>query len=96
MQGLIDAVADAIERAQCKGREGPYGIFDYMPYGAEVSYLVRDFRDVQSQSYGDSVFKTTDRDGAQRIYSKLTREHLAKEAINAVLGYLVNTTLGDD
>lgn len=81
----LEAIADAIEAARNPDREGPFGLFDYTSYGDPVPHHVRDLRDHRSESYGDCLFRTVDRDEARRVYERLTREHLAISAIRATL-----------
>jgi hypothetical protein len=87
---ILDAVADAIVRAECSWREGPYGGFDYGHnpdfYGPEPEggrYVVRDFRDMASETYGSWVHQTHDKDEHEQAYQRLTRRHIAQAAITA-------------
>jgi len=82
---IIERVASAIEEAQCHGREGPYGLYDYSDYpGNTAPHRVRDFRDPKSDTYGNHVFKSVNREEARAEYERLTREHVAKAAIEAM------------
>ena len=81
----LERVATAIEQAQCPNREGPYGLYDYTSYGHPKPHHVRDFRDPRSATWGHAVLMTTDREEAEATYRKLTREHIARAAIDAVL-----------
>lgn len=83
---MIERVASAIDAAQCPGREGPYGLYDYSDYpGNAAPHRVRDFRDLKSDTYGNHVFKSTNRDEAKAEYERLTKEHVAKAAIEAAI-----------
>jgi len=82
-EALVEAVADAIERAQCKGREGPYGGYDYSSYGWPQPYRVRDFRDPNSATWGETVFQSDDPNECDREFERLTRQHIARSAIQA-------------
>jgi hypothetical protein len=87
---VLDAVADAIIRAEVPWREGPYGGYDYghdesfygpAPEGGR--YVVRDFRDMASETYGAWVHQTHDKDEHEQAYQRLTRRHIAQAAITA-------------
>jgi hypothetical protein len=84
----LKTVHAAIEDAMHPDREGPYGLFDYGTYGDPVPHQVRDFRDARSDTYGDCVFRTVDRDEAMAVYERLTQEHVAIAAMTAVLKVL--------
>ena len=77
---VLDKVAEAIERAQCPDREGPYGLYSY------GKYAVRDFRDYSSPDYGKVIFTHEDENIARAEYEKLTRRHIARAGIKAFLG----------
>lgn len=80
-----ELLAAAIETASCPGREGPYGLYDYSEYPGETPpYVVRDFR-VRGPGHGDAVFSSHDRAEADAVYDRLTREHVARAAIEAFL-----------
>ena len=81
MTTIVQIVAKAIEEAQCRFREGPYGLYDYTSYGDHIPHHVRDFREPYSK--GPCVFKSIDRDKAYDEYTRLTQEHLAIAAIKA-------------
>ncbi len=80
----LERVGMAIERANNPGREGPYGLYDYTTYGDPVPHHVRDFRDMRSDTYGHTVFRSTDRDAARAEYERLTRCHIARAAVEAL------------
>lgn len=80
----LNRIALAIEAAQCPGREGPYGLYDYTSYGAQKPHRVRDFRDPRSEAWGDTVFASDDAATSRQQYERLTREHVALAAIHAV------------
>ena len=84
----LKTVHAAIHDATHPDREGPYGLFDYGSYGAPVPHHVRDLRDPQSETYGDCVFRSVDRDAALTVYERLTQEHVAIAAMTAVLKVL--------
>jgi hypothetical protein len=85
---LLDRVAEAITRAQCPGREGPYGGYDYghrreddLP--CEGRYVVRDFRDVSSDTFGAWVHQTPDVEVHEAAFDRLTKRHIARAALDA-------------
>jgi hypothetical protein len=80
----LERVAAAIELAQCPGREGPYGLYDYTDCGDKEPHRVRDFRDPRSETYGRSVLRTTDKEAARKEYERLTRLHIARAAVEAL------------
>ena len=93
----VERVARAIEAAQCKGREGPFGGYDYGHntafYGPEPEggrYVIRDFRDPASPDWGKWLHQTNDSEDHERMFAKMTREHIAQAAIRAI------TTEGTD
>lgn len=88
---LIEHLYGALERAWCKGREGPYGLYDYSDYGWATPHHVRDFRDPNSATWGECAFKSTDRGEAEAEYERLTREHLITSVIGAYEGVRVAT-----
>lgn len=88
MDQRLETIHAAIDAAQVPDRQGPYGLFDYTSYGDPAPHHVRDFRDTRSDTYGDSVLVTTDRDLARRTYERLTREHVAIAAMQATLRVL--------
>lgn len=88
----LDAVWAAIEQAQCPGREGPYGGYDYghnttfySPEPKDGRYVVRDFRDPRSDTYGAWVHQTHNRDAHEAAFAQLTHDHIAQAAIDAAL-----------
>lgn len=85
---LLDRVAEAITRAQCPGREGPYGGYDYghrheddLP--RDGRYVVRDFRDVTSEAFGAWVHQTPDVAVHEAAFDRLTKRHIARAALDA-------------
>lgn len=82
----------AIEAAQQPGREGPFGLFDYSGYGDRTPHHVRDFRldtyRTNPDKYGACMFHSTDPDEALTEYNRLTAEHIAMAAFNAVVDVL--------
>lgn len=84
---MLDAVSQAIEAAYCPDREGPYGLYNYTNYKGEAPpHQVRDFRELGGQTYGFTVFGSYTQDDALDVYNRLTRDHIAIAAINAVNG----------
>jgi len=88
---LIERVADAIEAAECRGREGPFGGYDYghneafygkAPEGGR--YVIRDFRDPASDDWGKWLHQTDDNAEHEAMLVKMTREHIAVTAIRAM------------
>jgi hypothetical protein len=89
-EDVITRTADAIAKAGCPGREGPFGGYDYgynvAFYGPEPEggrYVVRDFRDPRSDTWGGWVHQTPDRDKHEAALSRLTAEHVAVAALKA-------------
>jgi hypothetical protein len=89
-QETLDRVGEAIVRAGCPSREGPYGGYDYgyneefygsAPKGGR--YVVRDYRVVGSPTWGAWVHQTNDRDEHEAAFQRLTRRHIASEALKA-------------
>jgi hypothetical protein len=83
----LDAIADAIEKAGCPDRQGPYGLFDYS-YGGnphEGAHRVRDFREPGSPSFGSNVHVCDDAEEARRVFEQMTRRHVAAAAWDAIL-----------
>jgi hypothetical protein len=89
---VLDAVASAIERARCHGREGPYGGYDYghnesfygpAPEGGR--YVVRDFRSFRSPTWGAWVHQTDNHEEHEQAFLRLTGRHIAQAAIEAYL-----------
>jgi hypothetical protein len=85
---LVERVARAIENSRCAGREGPFGGYDYGYdtdfYGPEPEggrYVVRDFRDPSSPTFGAWVHQTADRDEHEAAFKRLTEHHIATAAI---------------
>lgn len=83
---FLDAIADAIEKARCPGREGPYGLYDYSAYpGSEPPHVIRDFRPgLSGRAIGRTVECFEDAAEARRHYDELTRRYIAKAAVNAM------------
>lgn len=91
-EAQLDRVADAIEAAQCPGREGPFGGYDYGhneafygPAPKDGRYVVRDFRDPKSETWGSWVHQTNDREEHEAMFKTLTRRHIAEAAVRAHL-----------
>ena len=88
---MIEAVAAAIEVARCPGREDPFGGYDYGHntefYGPEPEggrYVIRDFRDPASSTWGAWVHQTHDHAEHERMFDKMTRDHVALAAIRTL------------
>lgn len=88
---LLDAIADAIERARCPGREGPYGGYDYGhntdfygPAPKDGRYVVRDFRDPSSPAWGTWVHQCHDEAEHEAAFARLTRRHIAAAALETM------------
>ena len=89
-EDVVTRAAEAIARARCPGREGPFGGYDYghntSLYGPEPEdgrYVIRDFRDPSSPTWGRWVHQEHDRDAHEAMYDKLTGEHIAVAALSA-------------
>lgn len=87
----LDAVADVIENAECPGRQGPFGAFDYGhnedfygPAPAAGRWVIRDFRDPASDDWGTAVHQTSDRDKHEEMFMALQRRHVADAVLRAV------------
>lgn len=92
----FDAIGDAIKAAECPNRQAPYGGFDYGYntdfYGPEPEggrYVIRDFRDPSSESWGRWVHQTPDNDEHEEMFERLTRRHIAQAAVLAVRARLL-------
>jgi len=90
-QEVVEAVARAIKQAECPGREGPYGGYDYghneafygkTPEGGR--YVIRDYRDPASDTWGKWVHQTDDRELHDRMFDQMTEHHIANAAITAL------------
>lgn len=85
---MKEAVAEAIIRAGCPGREGPFGGYDYgyendsPPKGGR--YVIRDFREIGSPDFGKWLHQTDDPAVHEAMLEKMTREHIATAAIKAM------------
>lgn len=75
---VISDVANAIDRARCPHREGPFGGYLY-----DDLHVIRDFRDPASPDWGKWLHRTTDTYLHEELYAKMTREYIASEAILA-------------
>lgn len=76
----------AYDEANCNGREGPYGGYDYGHNGSAPEkgrYVIRDFR--YPHSKGEWVFQTNDYDLYGDTLEKLNRDHIASAALTAAL-----------
>jgi hypothetical protein len=99
---VLDIVASAIEKARCHGREGPYGGYDYGHntefYGPEPEggrYVVRDYRDPRSETWGAWVHQTHDQDEHDQAYLRLTGRHIAEAAIHAYASAIEAASAGE-
>ena len=90
MDDIVERVALAIDEAICPHREGPFGGYDYghntefygpAPDGGR--YVIRDFRTLASK--GEWLHQTDDRALHEATLARMTKEHIAKAAIRAVL-----------
>lgn len=79
--GLVEEIARAIETAQCVGREGPFGGYDYgYPDDKPVEggrYVIRDFRDPRSPDWGQWLHQSSDREEHEAKFAEMTRHHIA-------------------
>jgi len=84
---VVERVAQAIEAAQCPGREGPFGGYDYgHPDDKPVDggrYVIRDFRDPKSPDWGKWIHQTDDNDEHEAMFTTMTRRHIAIAALGA-------------
>jgi len=80
----IEIVSDAIDRAECRGREGPYGGYNY-----DGLLVIRDFRTLGSK--GEWVHETRDREEHESEFERLTKQHKVHTALKALsdAGYAV-------
>ena len=89
MDSMVEKVSAAIVRAGCPGREGPFGGYDYgYPDDAPVKggrYVIRDFREIGSPDFGKWLHQTDDAAAHDEMFAKMTREHIARAAINALM-----------
>lgn len=95
VEEALEAAAEASHKASCPGREGPYGGYDYghnedfygkAPEGGR--YVIRDFRDTKSPTYGRWVHQTDDQEIHEREFERLTRLHIAAAGIEAYLAVM--------
>jgi hypothetical protein len=93
-EASLDQAIAAGEEARCPHREGPYGGYDYGHntdfYGPEPKagrYVVRDFRDPASPDWGKWVHQTHDKDEHDRVFRRMTDEHILRSIIGALLAY---------
>lgn len=89
----LERVYEAIEQARCPDREGPYGLYDYSiglykDAGLEKPHHVRDFRDPKSDSWGRTIFRSADPEEARAEFERLTRSHIARAAVDAIIAEL--------
>jgi hypothetical protein len=88
MSEILRLVSLAIKAAECPGREGPYGLYDYSGYeGSDPPHVVRDFRDPKSPDYGSFVFRSECPKVARSEYDRLTDEHIARAAVRAMRSF---------
>lgn len=87
---MVERVARAIDKAACPGREGPFGGYDYGhnpefygPPPAGGRYVIRDFRTLASK--GEWLHQTDDRVLHEATLEQMTKNHIAKAAIRAML-----------
>lgn len=89
---IVEAMARAMETAECKGREGPFGGYDYghntdfygpAPEGGR--YVIRDFRDPSSPGWGAWLHQTDDSDEHNRVFNQMTEYHIARAALAVAL-----------
>lgn len=87
-EDLMNRVGNAIEEANCPGREGPLGGYDYgdgAPHSIRYGrYAIRDFRDPQRPSYGGVIFRTPDRELFEARLEKMRRDHIAQAAMAVI------------
>lgn len=86
---VLTRVAEALEKATCPGREGPFGLYNYSVYRSSLRppHVIRDFRPgTPRERWGMPIVRTSDPVEALAIYETMTREFLAAEAIRAFLG----------
>jgi uncharacterized small protein (DUF1192 family) len=102
---LIEAMAEAWERARCPGREGPFGGYDYGhdasfygPAPEAGRYVIRDFRDPASPDWGKWLHQTNDREEYEAMFDRMTKAHCATAALAALrkTHHLVPRAAGDD
>lgn len=81
----VAAIMKALRDAQCENREGPYGLYDYSSYpGTAPPHVVRDFREMMSDTYGQNVFRSDSSTETRAEYDRLTELHIVKKLIAAV------------
>lgn len=87
---MVERVSRAIDEAGCPNREGPFGGYDYghntefygpAPEGGR--YVIRDFRTLASK--GEWLHQTDDRVLHEATLEQMTKGHIAKAAIRAML-----------
>lgn len=89
MDSMVERVSAAIVRSGCPGREGPFGGYDYgYPDDTPVKggrYVIRDFREIGSPDFGKWLHQTDDATVHEEMFAKMTREHIARAAIEAMM-----------
>lgn len=88
---LVEKLARAMREAECPGREGPFGGYDYGHntdfYGPEPEggrYVVRDFRDPSSPDWGKWVHQTHDCAEHERALQRLTDAHVVSAVLRTL------------
>jgi len=81
---IIEAVTDAIVRAQA---QRAYGLYDYSKYpGDDPAHVVR--YELAKLGESDEVARFHDRETARQLCEKMAHEHVAKAAIQAMTDWL--------
>lgn len=78
MTTMLERVADAIKKAQ---KVKAYGLYTYVAYPGAVSIVVDELRPLAKDN---EVFRSTDRDAAEAVYEKLSKEYVARQVIEAM------------
>ena len=95
MVTILAEMAEAMECASCPGREGPFGGYDYGhneafygPAPEQGRYVIRDFRDPSSDGWGKRLHYSHDREQHERMFEKMTREHIAAAGLKVALDHI--------
>jgi hypothetical protein len=84
----LERAVEALNRAKCPGREGPFGGYDYgYPNDRPVEggrYVIRDFRDLSSPDWGRWLHQTNDREEHERQLQRMKDEHIVRAVIAAI------------
>lgn len=95
----IALAAKAADKARCPHREGPFGGYDYGHNNPEPvqggRYVIRDFRDPSSSDWGKWLHQTDDQAEHDRIFKRMTDEHIIHAILASLFAGASNDTTND-